>query len=371
MNETHEYNKLYLRNMITPKSVNGDKEWILETPKDIRAGAVFEAAKNIKAALTNLKRKNIKKFKMGFKSKRNNTWSITIPSSALKTFDNNHFGDKYVRIYPKSNKCPIIRTTEPINERMLQHDSLLHFDGLDYFLCLPDEKSIKPSSQKDDVIALDPGIRTFMTGYSPNGTICKLGEGASTRLLRLLLKVDKIDSLKTKVNKSCRRNLIRKRQRIINKVKNLTNEMHHKISLYLVRNFKTIIIPDFAPKQISNKRTRNISSRSVRQMLTLGHGKFKTILSAKAEEYGANLLWTNEAFTTKTCGCCGTTNDSIKAKKVWKCEECNQLHDRDGNAARNIYFTCTKRINYDTESLNCLTTLLDSTTSDIDVLTAT
>jgi putative transposase len=81
-------------------------------------------------------------------------------------------------------------TTEPINERMLQHDSLLHFDGLDYFLCLPDEKSIKPSSQKDTVIALDPGIRTFMAGYSPNGTICKLGEGASTRLLRLLLKVD-------------------------------------------------------------------------------------------------------------------------------------------------------------------------------------
>ena len=59
MNETGEYNRFYLRDMITPADVNGDKQWLLETPKDIRAGAVFEASKNIKAAFTNLKNKNM------------------------------------------------------------------------------------------------------------------------------------------------------------------------------------------------------------------------------------------------------------------------------------------------------------------------
>ena len=370
MNETGEYNKFYLRNMITPAEVNGDKQWLLETPKDVRAGAVFEASKNIEAAFTNLKNKNIKKFKMGFKRKSNSRWSIVIPSKALSLTTNTVTKNRFIKIFPKSNTCPIVRTCEQISPEMLEHDCLLHFDGSEYYLCAPCIKSSK-SVASTDSISLDPGVRTFLTGYSPDGTICKLGDNVSNRLLRLLLKADKIQSLITKeTRRNCRKNLKRNKIRILQKVRNLTNEMHHKIALYLVSNYKNILIPDFESKNMCNRKTRKIRCKTVRQMLSLGHGKFKTILKAKAIEYGANLIWTDEAYTTKTCGCCGCMNHNIGSKKEWVCENCNTKHARDGNASRNVFIASITDVDYDKESVSELLALLDRTTVDNAVLTA-
>ena len=370
MNETGEYDKLYLRNMITPAEVNGDKEWLLETPKDVRAGAVFEAAKNFKAAFTNLKNKNIQKFKMGYKRKSNNRWSIVIPSKALSIAAHTVTKNRLIKIFPKSNTCPIVRTREQISSEMLEHDCLLHYDGSEYYLCAPSIKSSKTISCTDS-ISLDPGVRTFLTGYSPDGTICKLGDNASSRLFRLLLKADKIQSLIAKeTRRICRKQLKMNKTKILQKVRNLTNEMHHKIALYLVSNYKNILIPDFESKNMSNKKTRKIRCKSVRQMLTLGHGKFKTILKAKAIEYGANLIWTDEAYTTKTCSCCGHMNHNIGSKKTWFCNNCKTNHARDGNAARNVYIASITDVECDTESVIHLLTLLDRTTVDSAVLTA-
>ena len=59
------------------------EEWQQETPKDIRAGAVHDLVTNYKSAFTNLKKKNIAGFKMGYCSRRD-TPSIEIPKSAVK-----------------------------------------------------------------------------------------------------------------------------------------------------------------------------------------------------------------------------------------------------------------------------------------------
>jgi putative transposase len=44
----------------------------------------------------------------------------------------------------------------------------------------------------------------------------------------------------------------------------------------------------------------------------------------------------DESYTSKTCGKCGTLNENLKSKKVFKCNECDLLIDRDINGARNI-----------------------------------
>ena len=105
-------------------------------------------------------------------------------------------------------------------------------------------------------------------------------------------------------------------------------------------------------------------------MLSLGHGKFKTILKAKAIEYGANLIWTDEAYTTKTCGCCGCMNHNIGSKKEWVCGNCNTKHARDGNTSRNVFIASITDVDYDKESVSELLALLDRTTVDSAVLTA-
>lgn len=80
-------NKMELRNSLVTKKDNhffDDKAWLLETPKAIRQQAVFEACKSYKTCFSNLKAKNIKKFKMKFKSKKSKTWTIGIERAIEK-----------------------------------------------------------------------------------------------------------------------------------------------------------------------------------------------------------------------------------------------------------------------------------------------
>jgi putative transposase len=53
---------------------------------------------------------------------------------------------------------------------------------------------------------------------------------------------------------------------------------------------------------------------------------------------GKEVLAVDEAFTTKTCGLCGTINDHVAAAKIFGCAEptCGVQIDRDVNGARNI-----------------------------------
>tara|TARA_B100000315_G_scaffold207179_1_gene201878 strand:- start:81 stop:467 length:387 start_codon:yes stop_codon:yes gene_type:complete len=72
-NEKQSINFYILRNRIVPKKkISNKNKWILDTPKDIRASAVKEVVMAYKSGFTNLKNKNIKTFKINFRSKKNN-----------------------------------------------------------------------------------------------------------------------------------------------------------------------------------------------------------------------------------------------------------------------------------------------------------
>ena len=69
--EKQKINFYKLRNNIVPKKkIIKTKDWILETPKDIRANSIREVVSMYKSAFTNKKQGNIAKFKMKFRSKK-------------------------------------------------------------------------------------------------------------------------------------------------------------------------------------------------------------------------------------------------------------------------------------------------------------
>ena len=115
--------------------------------------------------------------------------------------------------------------------------------------------------------------------------------------------------------------------------------MHRNLAKYLCKNFKHVLIPKFNVSAMVKKENRNISKKTARQMLLLGHYQFRQRLIAKARETGTKVEVVTEEYTTKTCGRCGNIHAKIGSNKTFVCPnvECKAEYDRDFNAARNIF----------------------------------
>ena len=83
---------------------------------------------------------------------------------------------------------------------ILEHHSRLVRTRLGhYYLCVPKPLDIRgesqaPPEQKHATIALDPGVRTFMTGYDADGAVYEWGEADMGRIYRLCHTLDDLQS---------------------------------------------------------------------------------------------------------------------------------------------------------------------------------
>ena len=96
-------------------------------------------------------------------------------------------------------------------------------------------------------------------------------------------------------------------------------------------------------QKTNQRKRRKLSSRSCRDVLTLGHGKFFSRLQQKCHEYtNRTVKEVGEAWTSKTCGCCGMINQHLGSNESFKCvnllcDKSTKSTDRDLHSARNIY----------------------------------
>ena len=185
------------------------------------------------------------------------------------------------------------------------------------------------------VVALDPGVRTFITWFSEDG--CgKLGQGDFGRIQRLCQHQDNLLSSAAQAPSKRRRNMRRAAERMTVKVQNLINELHHKVARFLVDNFDVILLPTFETSNMVCRSQRRIRSKTVRNLLTFAHYRFKTFLQHKAAENGRSLLIVNEAYTSKTVSWTGEINHKLGGAKMVKSAD-GQRMDRDYNGARGIF----------------------------------
>ena len=98
----------------------------------------------------------------------------------------------------------------------------------------------------------------------------------------------------------------------------------------------------FDVKQTAEKRDpttkrwkRKIPKKTVSQLYSLAHYRFRQFLQHKAHEHGTRVFLVSEAYTTKTCSCCGATRQ-VGAAEVYNCWTCGHRIDRDINASINI-----------------------------------
>lgn len=197
-----------------------------------------------------------------------------------------------------------------------------------------DAKNVEQYQPKrDQVVAIDPGVRTLVTFYSEHwhGYI---GEDWQRRTKGLLIRADHYASEAAKCDKFYTKYRLRKRAAIINaKVTNRMKDMQHKIALFLVKNFQIILLPELETKQLvrANKKAQSVS----RAIMTSSQYRFKQIMIQKAEKYSSNLILCKEYYTSMTCTKCGSVNEK-NASKTFNCSNCKYVVDRDYNGARNI-----------------------------------
>jgi transposase len=319
------YNKLELRNMITPVDKCSRIKWILETPKSIRESAVFEAHKNLTSAFTNLCNGHIKKFNLRFKNRRSISWSYRISHDSLKAYG------KYIGIYEMSSGMKI-KSTESINE--INHDSEIYYDGLNYYIIIPYTKTINRNDCKNWFCASDPGNRKFQVIYSPDeDEHIIIGNRCSSKMYDYLLYLDYLLSKKCNVRNEKKSKLIKK-LRI--KINNMQKELHYKLANYMCKNYENIYISKLTKgNDIINKKNRIINKSVVRKMVVLGHCKFIERLKTKAEEYTKTKLHIiTEEYTSQECLSC---RQRTKTKnETYKCIFCNYTIDRDILGSVNI-----------------------------------
>jgi putative transposase len=207
----------------------------------------------------------------------------------------------------------------------------------------------KKENENEKMIAFDPGIRTFQTGFDSDENFVKYGEGKIEKIILLAKKMDRsqskidqhyLDSYSSESEKKYYKNLRRKwrRQmgRISFKIKNLKKDIHWKISKDIVQHYKHVFIPRFRVSGMIEKRNRNIGSETVRKLLNWNHFEFRRRLKHKAEEFRMVVHEVGEHYSSKGCGQCGRIHWKLGSSKWFHCPHCHFKIDRDFNGARNI-----------------------------------
>ncbi len=279
------------------------------------------------------KRKAGQKCSASFKSYKDSIQGFDIQKLSAKT------------IYPKFTGKVVV--TEPIPEYALGRTARVVVESGCWFLCCLDTRVVPATRELKKFCALDCGIRTFQTVYSPE-EVATLGEDFfKEKLLPLYLKLDDLLSLKRKqqnkrLDNQVSKNLLKHYQKRINKlrtrIKNLTKDLHDKCANYLTNEFDFIMIPKFEVKKMTKIGNRKLNNRSVRSMIGLGHYTFKERLKWFATKKGKIVVEVCEAYTSKTNPFSGDLMN-IGAKREFKYE--GVAYDRDMNGARNIFIKNT------------------------------
>lgn len=217
----------------------------------------------------------------------------------------------------------------------IKSDFIIRYDSRknDFWLISTEKDKSIPSKSKN-CIGLDPGSRTFLTGYSFSDCI-EIGNNLTTKLKTRLKKIDDIK----KDKKTAKKNALIKR--LEDRIKNIIDDMHWKTCDYLTKNYGTIFIGNMSTKKIISNETSKLSKMTKRILLQMKLYKFRERLEYICKKRGVYYKMIDESYTTMTCSKCGTINKNIGTKKVYDCrlnswgKECQKI-GRDINGAKNI-----------------------------------
>ena len=289
---------------------------------------IFQLIENIKSAKTNLLRNNIKRFRLKF-------WKFTRPKQVLN-LEKTKIKDGILckSIFEYLPKIKYIYNSKEYDISTVNHDFKISYNKIldEYLLLVPTEVKIENNLERNKLIVLDPGIRTFMTGLS-NNKMVKIGTNVNSEIQKLVKRLSKI-----KTNPNISNKIKKKNEMSINKkIYYLTNELHWKVIRFLTSTYETIFLGDMSAKSIVSKNSKCLSNYSKVACLQTRFYEFRKRLEYKCSITNSKFKLVDEFYTSKTCSLCGSYNKNLQGNKIYDCNNCKHQIDRDVNGCRNIY----------------------------------
>ncbi|NEO64037.1 MAG: IS200/IS605 family element transposase accessory protein TnpB [Moorea sp. SIO4G2] len=262
--------------------LNDLPEWCKAVPYQIKSIAIKDACTAVREAKKKYQ-KTGQINRVRFRYRKNPVQSCYIPKSAVSAKGIYH------------TKLGELTFTENLPDNI--GDCRLTSTNGDYYLTVPHKTTQIKTENQGRVVALDPGVRTFLTFFSEN-SVGKIGHGDFSRIQRLCSHLDQLLSEISKAKGKQKRRRRKAARRMVIKIRNLVNELHHKAARFLVNNFDVILLPTFETSEMTKKRNRKIRSKTVRNLLSFAHYRFKEFLKHKAQETGKLVVDVCEAYTS-------------------------------------------------------------------------
>ena len=320
-------------------------EWELSTPSEVRRYAIKDLMTARAAAFTNLKKGNIAKFKLNFRSKKRGEASIGLPKKACKlmTVKKRRFITLYPTIMKKLFSDPKLDCQIRLsNDRALKTvigdtiDRDIRVQRVDnrWYLCVPIVVKGKVSEATQDFCSMDPGTRKFQTIFA-NDRILQVNP--DKMLLRKLEdKLRHMNRVRKKMKKS---HYVRRVRKIHYRISNLVDSMHYGLRNELTSSYKTVFLPSFESQELVRK---NRGDNFRREVLQFKHYRFKMRMLDKANLIeGCRVVICTEEYTSQTCsypGCGKLTK--VGGSEIFNCQFCGMEMDRDWNGSRGIGIKC-------------------------------
>lgn len=253
--------------------------------------------------------------------KKGNQESFRLPNQKFKILDNKIQLEKMGkvkmvmdRVIPEGNFMSVTVSKNPSGQ---------------FYASILIETEIEHLPKKGKSVGIDVGLKEFIV-TSDNDIVKnpKYFRESQSKLNTL----QRHFSRKQKGSKR-REKLKLKIAKIHQKITNQRDYFLHNESIKLVRNYDVIVIEDLnVSGMVKNRKlAKSISDASF--------SKFFSMLKYKSEWYGKELIQIGRFEpTSKTCSCCGWIKKDLSLKdRVFVCENCGIVIDRDYNASLNIH----------------------------------
>ena len=266
-----------------------------------------------------------------FKSKKNNKQSFRMVMG-IKIIDNTHL---------KLPKLGIIRVRHGFDLSSINkiYNATISLESTGkFFISISTLSEVKTKPMTGLNVGIDLGLKEFAT-YS-DGTVISRIKFTQKYEKSLAFRQRKLARMKFNSNNYQKQKI---RIAIVHeKIKNQRVDFIHKITSSLTDDYDVICIEDLnASGMIKNNRL-------AKSIADVSFFEFKRQLEYKTNWYGKTLSKIDKWFpSSKNCSNCGNKKEDLTlADRIYQCNKCGLIIDRDLNAALNILTAGTAGLAY-------------------------